>query len=132
MPPDYGIKVVFDGKIAHFVAEIIHFAGFGGVNIGKEIKVETFFEEHFLVHRGFFFRDKLIQDTPVFLKFGVHIPDVVGHFPVFAVVVAVAALVGTELFINPPNNRLVTFGTGFLHDFLSLKRKTITLRHLSE
>ena len=23
---------------------------------------------------------------------------------------------GTELFINPPNNRLVTFGTGFIHD----------------
>jgi len=117
MPSYNGVKVVFDGKIAHFVAEIIHFAGFGGVNIGKEIKIVALFEQHFLVHSGFFFRNKLIQNAPVFLKFGVNIPDIVGHLPVFAVVVAVAALVGTELFINPPNNRLVTFGTGFLHEF---------------
>jgi hypothetical protein len=116
MPPDYGIKVIFDGKVAHFVAEIIHFVSFGGVNIGKVIKVEAFLEQHFLVHRGFFFRNKLIEDTPVFLEFGVNIPDVVGHLPVFAVVETVAALVGTEFFINPPNNRLVTFGTGFWHD----------------
>ena len=73
------------------------------------------------MHRGFFFRDKLIQDTPVFLKFGVNIPDVVGHLPVFAVVEAVAALVGTELFINPPNNGLVTFGTGFIHDLFNFQ-----------
>jgi hypothetical protein len=116
MPSHNGVKVVFDGKVAHFVAEIIHFAGFGGVNIGKEIKVEAFFEQHFLVNRGFFVGYKIIQDTPVFLKFGVYVADVVGHLPVFAVVVTVAALVGTELFINPPNNRFVTFGTGFVHD----------------
>ena len=42
MPSHNGVKVVFDGKVAHFVAEIIHFASFGGVNIGKEIKVVAF------------------------------------------------------------------------------------------
>ena len=121
MPSYNGVKVVFDGKVAHFVAEIIHFAGFGGVNIGKEIKVEAFFEQHFFVYRGFFVGYKIIQDTPVFLEFGVYVADVVGHFPVFAVVVAVAALVGTELFINPPNNGFVTFGTGFVHDLLDFR-----------
>jgi hypothetical protein len=117
MPSHYCIKVVFDGKIAHFVAKKVNFSSFGGVDIGKEIKIETLFEQHFLVHRGFFFRNEIIQNPAVFLKFGIYIPDIIGHFPVFAVVVTVAALVGTEFFINPPNYGLVTFGTRFIHDF---------------
>jgi hypothetical protein len=103
------IVIILNADIAIVVAENIVFAGFGAVDIGMEMKVETLVSQLAFMHFGFAGGIQLRQDTPVLPQDMVHIPDKIVGIGVLFVVVCVAALVGAKLLVGSANKFITAF-----------------------
>ncbi len=115
---DYQAAVaVFVDDIALVVAEVVRFAGFGGVAVGVVVEIEAGIAQAILVYIGLAMRVERQQDIAVALEGGVYLAHHIGGSTVAGIVVGAAAFVRTKFFVRPPENGLTALQTySFAHD----------------
>lgn len=110
-------EVIRKLEISHIVDEVVLVALPRPVNVGVKVKVIAFRKQFVAVQCDFAFGIQLSQDAPVFTQRMIDVAHQVTRITVVFIVEAVAALVRTETFINPPENGFATLCAFSFHTF---------------
>lgn len=100
------IEIIFQTKIAIFIAETIDSSLLKAVGMREIAEIEAFFKQHVPVHRNFFLWRQFGKYPSVFPQNTVNIPYQTVRVTVKVIVVIVSALIRTEFLIGSSFQRI--------------------------
>jgi hypothetical protein len=111
---DKKIIFIIKEQITVFIAKVVRAPFFRLQYIGKIIEIITFCQHLFLAYLGLVNWVQFLHNAPVFAKYIIHVPNMIGRITVQTIIVCIPALIGAELLINTTRNYFIAFQTFFL------------------